>query len=67
MGKYHENEGVRFEIDRLLQRNAKRQANLGMDSTYEERMMAVKLWKHDLEEIAKLDPEFVEILEPQNN
>ena len=58
MNAYHTNEGVREEIDRLLKRNAKRQANLGIDSTEDELFRAAKLWEADLIQIAKLDPEY---------
>jgi len=64
---YYTNQGVREEIDRLLKGNARRQANLGLESTDEERLRAVKLWQNDLIEIAKLDAEFSEVLEPQNS
>ena len=65
MSRYHENQGVREEIDRLLKRNAARQANLGTESTEEERVRVVKLWNSDLIEISKLDLEFARVLEPQ--
>jgi hypothetical protein len=64
---YYTNQGVREEIDRLLKSNAKIQANLGLESTEEERLRAVELWQHYLVQIAKLDPEFAEVLEPQNS
>ncbi len=63
--KYHENEGIREEIDRLLKKNAIRQANLGLESTEEERERAIRLWDNDLIEIAKLDSEFAELLNAQ--
>ena len=66
MSAYHNNNGVREEIDRLLKRNAKRQANLGTDSTEEERLRAAKLWENDLIEIGKLDKEFAESLHAQD-
>ena len=66
MSKYHENEGIREEIDRLLKRNAARQANLGIDSTEGELFRAAKLWENDIIEIAKLDPQFAEVLHAQD-
>jgi len=63
---YYTNEGVREEIDRLLKGNARRQANLGLESTDEERLRAVKLWNNDLIEIAKLDPELAQTLNAQD-
>ncbi len=67
MSKYHENLGIREEVDRLLKRNAARQANLGIDSTEDELFRAAKLWENDLVEIAKLDPEFAEVLHAQES
>jgi hypothetical protein len=63
---YYTNQGVREEIDRLLKGNARRQANLGLESTDEERLRAVKLWNNDLIEIAKLDPELAQTLNAQD-
>ena len=65
MSLYHTNLGIREEIDRLLKRNAKRQANLGTESTDDERFRAKKLWDADLIEISRLDLEFARVLEPQ--
>ena len=67
MSAYHENQGIRESIDRLLKRNAARQANLGFDSTEDELYRAAKLWENDLVEIAKLDPEFAESVHAQND
>lgn len=67
MSAYHQNQGIRESIDRILKRNAKRQANLGLESTDEEKYRAVKLWTSDLMEIAKLDAEFAQTLHPQND
>ncbi len=67
MSAYHENQGVREEIDRLLKRNAKRQANLGIESTEDEIFRAAKLWEDDLIQIAKLDPQFAESVHSQND
>ena len=66
MSAYHDNLGIREEIDRLLKRNASRQANLGIESTDEERKGAAKLWESDLMEIAKLDPQLAETLHAQD-
>lgn len=66
MSRYHDNQGVRDEIDRILKRNAKRQANLGTESTEQEREQAKQAWASDLIEIAKLDKDFAEVLEPQS-
>jgi len=55
---YYTNQGIREAIDRYLKKNASRQANLGMESTTEERAQAAKEWENDLMEIAKLDNEF---------
>jgi hypothetical protein len=63
---YYTNQGVREEIDRLLKGNARRQANLGLESTDEERLRAIKLWNNDLIEIAKLDPELAQTLNAQD-
>lgn len=66
MSIYHKNIGIRESIDSILKRNAKRQANLGIDSTEEERVRAEKLWQNDLIEIGKLDKEFAESLHAQD-
>lgn len=66
MSAYHKNQGVREAIDRLLKKNAARQANLGVDSTEDELYRAAKLWENDLIEIAKLDKEFAESLHAQD-
>ena len=66
MSAYHTNNGVREEIDRLLKKNAKRQANLGTDSTEDEIYRAAKLWENDLIEIAKLDKDFADSLHAQD-
>ncbi len=64
---YHENQGVREEIDRYLRRNASRQANLGVTSTREERAEADAAWERDLLEIEKLDPEFAKVVHAQTD
>lgn len=66
MSAYHTNEGIREAIDRLLKKNAARQANLGLDSTEDELYRASKLWENDLIEIAKLDKDFAENLHAQD-
>lgn len=66
MSAYHDNQGIRESIDRLLKKNAKRQANLGIDSTEDELFRAAKLWENDLIEIAKLDKDFAESLHAQD-
>lgn len=43
-------------IDRILERNSKRQAQLGVDSTFEERQAANEAWLEDLAEIFRIDP-----------
>ncbi len=67
MSAYHNNRLIREEIDRILRQNAKRQANLGIESTDDEIYRAAKLWENDLVEIAKLDPEFAYTLHAQND
>jgi len=64
---YHENQGIREAIDRYLKRNASRQANLGVESTTEERAQAAKAWDNDLIEIAKLDTEFAYQVHAEND
>jgi hypothetical protein len=64
MSLYHSNQGIREEIDRILKSNAKRQSNLGTESTEDEIFRARKLWANDLIEISKLDSEFAKVLEP---
>ena len=65
MSLYHTNIGIREEIDRILKGNAKRQANLGMESTDDELWRAKKLWESDLLKIAALDNEIAEVLSAQ--
>lgn len=67
MSAYHDNKGIREEVDRILKRNARRQANLGIDSTEDELFRAAKLWEEDLMQIAKLDPQFAESLHAQTD
>ena len=70
MSKYHENQGTREEIDRILKKNAKRQANLGIEET-EEMEQAKKQaeidWANDCLDIEALDPEFWSTIEPQED
>jgi predicted outer membrane protein len=65
--RYYDNQGTREAIDRHLRRNAIRQANLGLDSTPEERAEAAKAWENDLIEIAKLDNEFAYQVHAEND
>ena len=67
MSLYHENQGIREAIDRILKRNAARQANLGIESTDGEKYRAAKLWNHDLMEIGKLDAEFWAVINEQED
>lgn len=67
MSEYHENPETRAKIDAYLEANAKRQANLGIESTKQLREDYKREWKRDLKEIAKLDPELAKVLEPQND
>ena len=60
--KYQTDPTTRAAIDVLLKSNAKRQSNLGIDSTDEERERAKRLWKLDLELIKELDEDMYEIL-----
>jgi hypothetical protein len=68
MSRYHTDQYVREEIDRLLERNAKRQAALGIEDCLEMRVLkksAAKDWGRDLIEISRLDLDFARVLEPQ--
>ena len=67
MSAYHENQGVREAIDHILKRNAKRQANQGLETTDEQKFRDAKLWTADLIEIAKLDSEFAYSLHAEND
>lgn len=62
MSAYHQNAGIREAIDRILKRNAKRQANQGLETTDEQKERDARLWENDLIEIAKLDKEFADSL-----
>jgi len=67
MSLYHTNIGIREEIDRILKGNAKRQANLGTESTDDELWRAKKLWDADLLTIGTLDPEFWGVIYEQED
>ena len=64
---YNENQGVREEIDRYLRRDASRQANLGINSTKEEKFAASQEWEKDLLEIEKLDAVFAHQVHAQTD
>jgi hypothetical protein len=67
MSLYHTNQGIREAIDRILKRNASRQANQGTETTDEQKLRDAKLWTHDLMEIGKLDPEFWSVIKEQED
>lgn len=62
---YDTNSITRERIDKLLQRNASIQANLGLDSTDLERFEAKVRWAEILREIRTLDAEFAEMVQAQ--
>lgn len=62
MSAYHDNQGIREAIDRILKRNAKRQANQGLETTDEQKERDAREWSNDLMQIAKLDKEFADTL-----
>jgi hypothetical protein len=62
---YDTNSITRERIDKLLQRNASNQANLGTDSTDLERFETKIKWAELLREIRTLDPEFAEMVQAQ--
>ena len=62
---YDTNSITRERIDKLLQRNASNQANLGTDSTDLERFEAKVRWAEILREIMALDAEFAEMVQAQ--
>ena len=62
---YHTNPITREAIDKLLQKNASNQANLGTESTDLERFETKVKWAELLREIRTLDPEFAEMVQPQ--
>jgi len=55
---YHQDAEVREQIDELLQQNATIQANLGEDSTAEEREEAKRKWMELAKKIREIDPKF---------
>ena len=55
---YHQDAEVREQIDELLQQNATIQANLGEDSTAEEREEAKRKWMELAKQIREIDPKF---------
>lgn len=62
---YDTNPITRKAIDKLLQKNASNQANLGTDSTDLERFEAKVKWAEMLRKIRSLDAEFAEMVHPQ--
>jgi len=62
---YHTNPITREAIDKLLQKNASNQANLGTESTDLERFETKIKWAELLREIRTLDAEFAEMVQPQ--
>ena len=62
---YDTNSITRERIDKLLQRNASNQANLGTESTDLERFETKVKWAELLREIRTLDPEFAEMVQAQ--
>ena len=63
LSPYHRDPAKRAIIDHYLKKNASLQANLGTDSTDEERLLSNRIWVYDiLPEIAKQDPEFAQRL-----
>ena len=55
---YYQDAEVRAEIDELLQQNATIQANLGTESTTEERAEAKRQWMELAKKINEIDPKF---------
>jgi hypothetical protein len=64
MGKYQEDEVIRKQIDKLLQKIAKVEANLGIDSSKQEWTKAKSKQQDYLEKIKLLDEEFYNVLVP---
>ena len=63
--KYYTDSEAKAAIDELLEKNAKNQATLGVESTDEERYRVASLWKdYLLPKIREIDPEFAEVVEP---
>ena len=65
MSLYHTDPEARKKIDEYLLDNAKTQAGLGIESGKFERDLAKEYWRSLLEHIRNIDPEFAEIVEPQ--
>ena len=55
---YYQDAEVRAQIDELLQQNATIQANLGIESTSEERAEAKRQWMELAKKINEIDPKF---------
>ncbi len=62
---YDTNPITRKAIDKLLQKNASNQSNLGTESTDLERFETKVKWAELLREIRTLDPEFAEMVQAQ--
>ena len=56
--KYYTDSEAKAAIDELLQQNATIQANLGTDSTTEEREEAKRKWMELAKQIREIDPKF---------
>lgn len=62
MSPYKETESIRIQIDKLLVKNASLEAQMGQDSTDEERLN-IKIQQEELfNHISLLDSEFYDIL-----
>jgi len=62
--KYYQDAEAKLAIDELLEKNAINQANLGIESTDEERYRIASFWKdYLLPKIREIDPEFAEVVE----
>lgn len=56
--KYYQDSEAKSAIDELLQQNATIQANLGTESTSEEREEAKRKWMELAKQIREIDPKF---------
>jgi hypothetical protein len=67
MSAYHDNQEVRFQIDRLLEQNATIQSNLGIEHAKNsiERKQAKAEWRELLKQIRQLDSDFAKVVELQ--
>jgi hypothetical protein len=67
MSAYHDNQEVRFYIDKLLEQNATIQANLGTEHAKNstERKQAKAEWRELLKQIRQLDSDFAKVVELQ--